>query len=161
MPIQQRITPFLWFDGQAEEAANFYVSIFKNSRINSVSRYGEGGPGPKGSVMTVGFELDGQAFTALNGGPMYRFTEAVSFVVHCETQAEVDHYWDKLTADGREVQCGWLKDKFGLSWQVVPVALFELIQQKDPQKASRVMGALMQMTKLDVEGLRKAAAGAA
>ena len=111
--------------------------------------------------MTVGFELDGQAFTALNGGPMYRFTEAVSFVVHCETQAEVDHYWDKLTADGREVQCGWLKDKFGLSWQVVPVALFELIQQKDPQKASRVMGALMQMTKLDVEGLRKAAAGAA
>jgi|SRR5262245_5732997 len=161
MPIQQRITPFLWFDGQAEEAANFYVSIFKNSRINSVSRYGEGGPGPKGSVMTVGFELDGQAFTALNGGPMYRFTEAVSFVVHCETQAEVDYYWDKLTADGREVQCGWLKDKFGLSWQVVPVALFELIQQKDPQKASRVMGALMQMTKLDVEGLRKAAAGAA
>src|SRR5262249_48813900 len=135
MPIQQRITPFLWFDGQAEEAANFYVSIFRNSRIKSVSRYGDGGPGPKGSVMTVGCELDGQAFTALNGGPMYRFTEAVSFVVHCENQAEVDDYWDKLTAGGSEIQCGWLKDRFGLSWQIVPTALFELIDDKDPKKA--------------------------
>jgi predicted 3-demethylubiquinone-9 3-methyltransferase (glyoxalase superfamily) len=159
MPIEQRITPFLWFDHQAEEAANFYVSIFKNSRIKSVARYGDSGPGPKGSVMTVGFELDGQPFTALNGGPIYKFNEAISLVVHCETQAEVDYYWDKLTAGGQAVQCGWLKDRFGLSWQIVPEALMELIQQKDPEKASRVMAALMQMTKLDIEGLKKAAAG--
>jgi len=115
MPIKQRITPFLWFDGHAEEAASFYVSIFPNSKIGPTSRYGEAGPGPKGSVMTVAFDLDGLSFTALNGGPMFKFTEAISLVVHCETQAEVDHYWDKLSAGGQQVQCGWLKDKYGLS----------------------------------------------
>ena len=156
----QGISPMLWFNGQAEEAANFYVAIFKNSRIKSVARYGEAGPGPKGSVMTVGFELDGQSFTALNGGPIYKFNEAISLVVHCESQAEVDYYWDKLTAGGQAVQCGgWLKDRFGLSWQIVPETLLELVQHKDPEKTNRVMGALMQMTKLDIEGLKKAAAG--
>jgi len=156
MPIKQRITPFLWFDRQAEEAANFYVSIFPNSKVLSTSRYGEGGPGPKGTVMTVSFELDGLSCTALNGGPMFKFTEAISLVVHCETQAEVDHYWDKLSAGGQQVQCGWLKDKYGLSWQVVPNALIELVQDKDPTKSQRVMAAMMQMKKIDIAGLKAA-----
>jgi predicted 3-demethylubiquinone-9 3-methyltransferase (glyoxalase superfamily) len=160
MPIKQRITPFLWFDGQAEEAAKFYVSIFPNSKVGSTSRYGDAGPVPKGSVMTVAFELDGLSFTALNGGPMFKFTEAISLVVHCETQAEVDHYWDKLSAGG-SVQCGgWLKDKYGLSWQIVPDALMEFIQDKDPAKSQRVMAAIMQMKKIDIAGLKAAYAAA-
>src|SRR5436190_4736946 len=134
----QRITPFLWFDGKAEEAANFYTSIFKNSKITGMSRYGDAGPGPQGSVMTAGFQLDGQEFVALNGGPVYQFTPAISFVVNCETQEEVDYYWEKLSADGREVQCGWVTDKFGVSWQVVPTALFRLLADKDPAKTRRV-----------------------
>ena len=154
----QKINPFLWFDTQAEEAANFYVSIFKDSKLQTVSRYGDGGPGPKGSVMTVAFEIAGQKFIALNGGPLFKFTEAVSFVVNCETQDEIDYYWEKLSADGgQEVQCGWLKDKYGLSWQIVPTVFFELIQEKDPAKSNRVMQALMQMTKLDIAGLKRAA----
>ena len=156
MPIKQRITPCLWFDGQAEEAANFYVSVFENSRITAVSRYGDAGPGPKGSVMTIGFELDGQAFTGLNGGPQFKFTEAISLIVNCETQAELDHYWKRLSAGGQEVQCGWLKDRFGLLWQIVPTALWELVQDKDPVKSQRVMAALMQMTKLDIAKLKQA-----
>jgi predicted 3-demethylubiquinone-9 3-methyltransferase (glyoxalase superfamily) len=153
----QKITPFLWFDHQAEEAANIYVSIFENSRILSTSRYGEGGPGPKGSVMTVSFELDGQEFTALNGGPHFKFTEAVSFVVHCETQQEVDKFWNKLTqGGGQESQCGWLKDKFGLSWQIVPNALPKLLQDKDASRSQRVMTALLKMKKLDINELQRA-----
>lgn len=155
-----KITPFLWFDTAAEEAARLYTSIFKNSRITGVARYGPEGPGPAGSVMTVSFELDGQPFTALNGGPEFRFTEAVSFEVRCETQAEVDEYWQKLTADGgEEVQCGWLKDKFGLSWQIVPAALIELLSNPDPARAERVYHAMLQMKKLDIAQLQKAAAG--
>jgi predicted 3-demethylubiquinone-9 3-methyltransferase (glyoxalase superfamily) len=161
----QRITPFLWFDSQAEEAANFYVSIFKNARIREASRYDEAASKaagrPKGSVMTVAFELDGQEFIALNGGPMFKFTEAISFVVNCETQAEVDHYWDKLTAGGQEVQCGWLKDRFGVSWQVVPTVLTELLQDQDPEKAKRVMAAMLQMKKLSIDGLKRAYEGRA
>lgn len=157
MAITQRITPFLWFDGAAEEAANFYVAIFPNSKITSATRTGEAGPGPKGSVLTIGFELDGLKFTGLNGGPMFKFTEALSLVVHCETQAEVDHYWKRLQAGGGNFsQCGWLKDKFGLSWQVVPDALFELLQDKEPDRARRVMGALMQMSKIDIATLKAA-----
>jgi len=152
-----KITPFLWFNGQAEEAMNFYLSIFKNSKVGSVTRYGDAGPGPKGSVMTASFQLDGQTFTALNGGPEFQFTEAVSFVVHCENQQEVDYYWDKLTAGGKAVQCGWLKDKYGLSWQIVPVALFRLLEGTDPKKTQRVMQALMKMTKLDIATLENAA----
>ena len=159
MAIKQRITPFLWFDRQAEEAANFYVSIFPTSKIVSTSRYGDAGPGPKGTVMTVGFELDGLSFTALNGGPQYKFTEALSLVVHCETQAEVDHYWNKLSAGGKEVACGWLKDKYGLAWQVVPNALMELIQDKDPGKSQRVMAAMLKMKKIEIAGLQAAHAG--
>jgi predicted 3-demethylubiquinone-9 3-methyltransferase (glyoxalase superfamily) len=155
----QRVTPFLWFDDDAEEAANFYTSIFEKSKIKAVSRYGEAGPGPKGSVMVVSFELDGQEFTALNGGPQFHFTEAVSFVVHCKDQDEVDHYWTKLSAGGQEVQCGWLKDKFGLSWQIVPTILPELMQDKDPAKRERVMKAMLQMVKMDVAGLKRAAEG--
>jgi predicted 3-demethylubiquinone-9 3-methyltransferase (glyoxalase superfamily) len=155
----QKITPFLWFDKEAEEAANFYVSIFKNSKVGRISRYGESGPGPKGTVMTCSFELDGQQFTALNGGPMFRFTEAVSFVVHCQTQDEVDHFWTRLAAGGQTQQCGWLKDKFGLSWQIVPDALIELATDPDAQKSQRVMAAMMQMTKIDIARLRAAAAG--
>jgi predicted 3-demethylubiquinone-9 3-methyltransferase (glyoxalase superfamily) len=152
-----KITPFLWFNDKAEEAANFYASVFKNSKVVSVSRYGESGPGPRGSVMTVNFQLDGQSFTALNGGPKFPFTEAVSFVVHCESQEEVDHYWDKLTAGGQEVQCGWLKDKYGLSWQIVPTALFRLLQDPDPGRSQRVMQAMLQMKKIDIAGLERAA----
>jgi predicted 3-demethylubiquinone-9 3-methyltransferase (glyoxalase superfamily) len=152
-----KITPFLWFDHQAEEAAKFYASIFPNSKVSKVVRYGEAGPGPAGSAMTVQFELEGQPFTALNGGPHFKFTEAISFVVHCETQDEVDHYWEKLSAGGGEVQCGWVKDKFGLSWQVVPNVLPELLGNSDPKKAARVMQAMMTMKKLDIRALQQAA----
>jgi predicted 3-demethylubiquinone-9 3-methyltransferase (glyoxalase superfamily) len=152
----QKITPFLWFNDQAEEAMNFYTAIFKNSKISSVSRYGEGGPGPQGSVMTATFELDGQEFMALNGGPLFTFTEAISFFVNCETQAEVDELWGKLTEGGEESQCGWLKDKFGLSWQIVPSVLGELLNDPDAEKAGRVMNAMLQMKKIDIAGLRAA-----
>jgi predicted 3-demethylubiquinone-9 3-methyltransferase (glyoxalase superfamily) len=154
-----KITPFLWFDNQAEEAVNLYTSIFKNSKIKEVSRYGEAGPGPAGSVMVVNFELDGQEFTALNGGPVFKFNEAVSFVVNCETQEEVDDLWEKLTDGGEEVQCGWLKDKFGLSWQIVPTKLGELMGDPDPVKAQRVTQAMLQMKKLDIAGLQRAYEG--
>jgi len=153
----QKITPFLWFDNQAEEAANFYVSIFKNSKVVGVARYGDAGPGPKGTVMTVEFQLDGQKFVALNGGPHFKFTEAISFVVNCETQQEVDYFWEKLSAGGSEVQCGWLKDKYGLSWQIVPTILVELLEDKDPEKASRVMQAMLPMKKIDIKTLKQAA----
>jgi predicted 3-demethylubiquinone-9 3-methyltransferase (glyoxalase superfamily) len=158
-PRPQKITTFLWFDNNAEEAANFYVSIFQNSKIVSSARYTDAGPGPKGSVMTIAFQLDGRDFTALNGGPQFKFTEAISLVVHCKTQEEVDHFWEKLSEGGEKVQCGWLKDKFGLSWQVVPDALLELLQDGDSQKLQRVMKAMMQMKKLDIEGLKQAAEG--
>jgi predicted 3-demethylubiquinone-9 3-methyltransferase (glyoxalase superfamily) len=154
-----KITPFLWFDDQAEEAVNHYVSIFKNSKVGSVTRYGDAGPGPKGSVMTASFELEGQPFTALNGGPHFKFTEAVSFVVSCETQEEVDELWDKLSEGGQTQQCGWLKDKFGLSWQIVPSVLMELMKDPDPQKSQRVMGAMLQMTKIDIARLKQAYEG--
>jgi predicted 3-demethylubiquinone-9 3-methyltransferase (glyoxalase superfamily) len=159
----QRITPFLWFDDRAEEAAGFYVSIFPNSRIKGVSRYtdeaSKAAGRPTGSVMTVAFELDGQDFTALNGGPLFKFTEAISLVVNCQTQAEVDHFWMKLSAGGEEVQCGWLKDKFGVSWQVIPTALMEMIQDKDPARSQRVMAAMLKMKKIEIEPLRRAYAG--
>ncbi|HYU78724.1 MAG TPA: VOC family protein [Vicinamibacterales bacterium] len=152
-----KITPFLWFDTQAEEAARFYASVFKNSRIVRMSRYGDAGPGPKGSVMTVDFELDGQPFTALNAGPQFKFTEAISFTVHCKTQDEVDEYWTKLSAGGAESDCGWLKDKYGLSWQITPTILIELLNDPDPQKSKRVMEAMMTMKKIDIAALEKAA----
>jgi predicted 3-demethylubiquinone-9 3-methyltransferase (glyoxalase superfamily) len=155
----QKITPFLWYDTQAEEAANFYTSIFKDSKILNVARYGEAGPGPKGSVMTVAFQLEGQRFMALNGGPIYSFTPAISFFVDCETQGEVDELWDKLSAGGRQVQCAWLQDKFGVSWQIVPKALIELMQDKDPAKSQRVFKAMLQMKKIDIEGLKRAYRG--
>ena len=151
-----KITPFLWFDGKAEEAMNFYISIFKNSKILSVTRYGEAGPGPKGTVMTAKFELNGQDFVALNGGPQFTFTEAISFVVNCETQQEVDELWEKLSAGGQKSRCGWLKDKYGLSWQVVPTALVEMLQDKDAKKSNRVMQAMLQMDKIEIETLRRA-----
>jgi len=154
----QKITPFLWFDNNAEEAAQFYTSIFKNSKILNVSRYGDAGPGPKGSVMVVNFQLEGQQFTALNGGPLFKFSEAFSFVVNCETQKEIDEYWNKLTSGGgKESECGWLKDKFGFSWQIVPSALGKLMS--DPKNANRVMQALLQMKKLDIATLEDAAEG--
>jgi predicted 3-demethylubiquinone-9 3-methyltransferase (glyoxalase superfamily) len=146
----KKITPFLWFNDQAEEAMNFYVSIFKNSKVLSVS------PGPNGKAFTVSFELDGQEITALNGGPEFKFTEAISFFVNCETQAEVDELWEKLTEGGEEVQCGWLRDKYGLSWQIVPTALGELLGDPDPVKAQRVMQAMLKMKKIEIEGLRQA-----
>lgn len=155
----QRITPFLWFDNNAEQAMNFYVSIFKNSKVKKVTRYGAAGPGPAGTVMTAEFELDGQEFVGLNGGPRFKFTEAVSFVVNCETQEEVDHYWDKLSAGGEKSRCGWLKDKFLLSWQVVPNVLAELMGDPDPEKAKRVMEAMLQMDKIQIEPLKRAYAG--
>ncbi|CAD6882287.1 3-demethylubiquinone-9 3-methyltransferase [Methylomonas albis] len=151
-----KITPFLWFDDQAEAAMNFYVSIFKNSKVLGVNRYGDAGPGPKGSVMTANFELDGQVFTALNGGPVYKMSPAVSFVVHCDTQAEVNHYWEKLSAGGKENQCAWLEDKFGVTWQIVPNVLLELISDPDPVKAGRVMQAMLEMTKIDIQTLKQA-----
>ena len=152
----QKITPFLWFDTRAEEAANFYVSIFKNSKILKITRYGEAGPGPTGSVMTVHFELDGQEFIALNGGPQFKFSEAISFSVNCETQQEVDEFWEKLSAGGEEGPCGWLKDKYGLSWQINPRALGEMLSDPDPGKSKRVMEAMLQMKKIDIAGLKKA-----
>ena len=155
----QKITPFLWFDGKAEEAASYYVSIFKNSKILNIARSGEAGPGPKGSVMMVTFQLDGQKFMALNGGPHYTFSPAISFFVDCETQAEVDELWEKLSAGGSELQCAWLKDKFGVSWQIVPRALIELMQDKDAVKSQRVFKAMLQMTKIEVEGLKRAYRG--
>jgi predicted 3-demethylubiquinone-9 3-methyltransferase (glyoxalase superfamily) len=154
--ITQKITPFLWFDDKAEEAANFYVSIFKNSKVGTITRYGDAGPGPKGTVMTVTFKLEGQEFIALNGGPQFKFTEAISFVVNCETQEEIDEFWEKLSAGGKKVQCGWLKDKFGLSWQIVPTVLGEMMQDADPEKSQRVMNAIMQMEKIDIQGLKQA-----
>ena len=152
----QKITPFLWFDGNAEEAMNFYVSVFKNSRVVSVTRYGDAGPGPKGTVMTGIFQLEGQEFYALNGGPQYKFTPAISMFIKCETQQEIDELWEKLSKGGRTDQCGWLQDRFGLSWQVVPRILGELLHDKDPQKSQRVMKAMLQMTKLDITRLKEA-----
>ena len=153
--ITQKITPFLWFDTNAEEAANFYASVFKNSKVGTITRYGDAGPGPKGSVLTAAFELEGQNFVALNGGPLFKFNEAVSFVINCETQDEIDYFWNKLTSDGgQESMCGWLKDKFGLSWQVVPVQLPSLLTGA---KSNQVMQAIMQMKKLDLGELKRAA----
>jgi len=155
--INQKITTHLWFDNNAEEAANFYISVFKNSRILSSARYPEGSPGPQGTVMVVDFELEGQRFTALNGGPHFKFTEAISLVVHCKTQEEIDYYWEKLTADGgQESQCGWLKDKFGLSWQVTPSIMSKLFSSGDAEKSKRAMQAMMKMKKLDIATLQKA-----
>jgi predicted 3-demethylubiquinone-9 3-methyltransferase (glyoxalase superfamily) len=151
-----RISPFLWFDNQAEQAAKFYVSIFKNSKIVTTTRYGDAGPGPKGSVMTVVFQLDGQEFIALNGGPQFTFTEAISFSVNCATQKEVDDFWQKLSAGGEEGPCGWLKDKFGLSWQINPTILGKLLSDPDPKKAKRVMEAMLKMKKIDIAELQKA-----
>jgi predicted 3-demethylubiquinone-9 3-methyltransferase (glyoxalase superfamily) len=150
-------TPFLWFDSEAEQAAEQYTSLFPNSRITDVRRYGSAGPGAEGTVMTVAFELDGQPFVALNGGPQYRFTEAVSFVVDCETQEEVDRYWDALSAGGEEGPCGWLKDRFGLSWQIVPRRLMELLSDPDAERAQRAMAAMLEMRKLDIAALERAA----
>jgi predicted 3-demethylubiquinone-9 3-methyltransferase (glyoxalase superfamily) len=157
--IMQGITPCLWFDTQALEAAEFYVSIFRNSRLGKVSYYGEGAPLPKGTVLTVTFQLNGQEFMALNGGPVFQFNEAVSLVVNCETQDEIDEYWQQLTAGGQEVQCGWLKDKYGLSWQIVPTALGQMMTDKDPAKSNRMMQVLMQMVKLDIRRLEQAFRG--
>jgi predicted 3-demethylubiquinone-9 3-methyltransferase (glyoxalase superfamily) len=153
------ITPFLWFNNQAEEAIRFYTSIFKDSKIGTVTKYGDAGPGPKGSFMTGQFQLDGQEFMALNGGPEFSFTPAISFIVTCETQAEVDELWEKLTAGGEEEQCGWLKDKFGISWQIVPSILAKLVNDPDPRKARRVTLAMLQMIKLDIAGLLRAYEG--
>jgi len=152
----QKITPFLWFDNQAEEAVNFYVSLFKNSKVNSVKRYGDAGPGPKGSVMIVSFQLEGQDFIALNGGPTFKFTPALSLYVDCVTQEEVDQLWEKLSEGGRKDRCGWLQDKYGLSWQIVPRALQQLISDPDPKKSASVMQAMLQMDKIDIEALKRA-----
>jgi predicted 3-demethylubiquinone-9 3-methyltransferase (glyoxalase superfamily) len=152
----QKIKPFLWFDGKAEEAAKFYTSIFKNSKLGQIRRYGEAGPGPKGSVLTVAFEIEGQEFVALNGGPQFTFTPAISFFVNCETQEEVDEFWEKLGEGGRTNRCGWLQDKFGISWQIVPAVLGRLLNDPDSAKASRVMKAMLQMEKLDIRGLQEA-----
>jgi predicted 3-demethylubiquinone-9 3-methyltransferase (glyoxalase superfamily) len=156
----KKIVPFLWFDNQAEEAMNFYVSVFKNSRVIGVSRYGEGSPGTPGSVMTATFELNGLEFTALNGGPQhFHFNESVSFYVPCENQEEVDHLWNRLTEGGEPGPCGWLKDKYGVSWQIVPIALTEMLGDPDPARAQRVMQAMLKMGKIEVAGLRKAYEG--
>ena len=152
----QKITPFLWFDGKAEEAVNFYVSIFKNSRVGTITRYGDAGPGPKGTVMIATFQLEGQDFIALNGGPQYTFTPAISLFVDCKTQEEVDDLWNKLSEGGKTDRCGWLRDKYGLSWQIVPSTLRELMGDKDPEKSKRVMKAMLQMTKIDIQGLKQA-----
>jgi predicted 3-demethylubiquinone-9 3-methyltransferase (glyoxalase superfamily) len=152
----QKIVPFLWFNDEAEEAVNFYVSLFPNSRVTSTSRYGDAGPGPKGSVMSATFQLDGQEFYALNGGPHYKFTPAISMFINCESQGEVDDLWEKLSAGGRKDRCGWLQDRFGLSWQVIPKALGEMLRDKDPQKSKRVMQAMMQMDKIDIAKLKQA-----
>jgi predicted 3-demethylubiquinone-9 3-methyltransferase (glyoxalase superfamily) len=152
----QKITPFLWFNGNAEEAVNFYVSIFKDSKVVRMSRCGDAGPGPKGSVMSATFQIEGQDFHALNGGPQFTFSQAISFFVSCETQEEVDDLWDKLSAGGEKQRCGWLKDKYGLSWQIIPTALGRLLGDKDPAKSGRVMQAMMKMDKIDISGLQKA-----
>jgi len=165
MPNIQKITPCFWFDAQAEEAARFYTAIFKNAKIVSMTRYGEAGHAvhgrPAGTVMTVAFELDGQAFTALNGGPLFKFNEAISFQVSCETQEEVDYFWEKLSEGGDEQaqQCGWLKDKYGVSWQVVPTVLLEMVNASDAEKSQRVMKAMLQMKKIDIETLKRAYGG--
>ncbi len=157
----QKITPFLWFDHQAEEAAKFYTSVFKNARVGQIARYGETGPGPKGSVMTVSFKIAGQEFVALNGGPIYKFTPAISFFVRCRTQKEVDYYWEALSAGGEKIQCGWLTDKFGVSWQIVPSIMDKLLlYEKNPRKAKRVMEAMLKMRKLDIKALKRAHAEA-
>ncbi len=158
MHVRQKITPFLWFDNQAEQAASFYVSLFKDSKIIQVTRYTEAGPGPAGSAMIVEFQLAGLPFIALNGGPHFKFTEAISFVVNCKTQAEINRYCKKLAAPGSKMQCGWLKDKYGVSWQIVPVELGELLGNPDPEKAQRAMQAMLKMSKLDVEALHRASA---
>ena len=152
----QKITPFLWFDNQAEEAVQFYVSVFKNSEIIKIIRYGDDGPGPNGTVMTIGFMIESQEFAALNGGPQFRFSQAISFVVNCRTQEEVDEYWENLSAGGEKQPCGWLKDKFGVSWQVVPGILSEMLNDKDPVKAGRVMAAMLRMNKIDIQVLKQA-----
>ncbi|MEA2356907.1 MAG: hypothetical protein QOI62_167 [Solirubrobacteraceae bacterium] len=157
--MQQKITPNLWFDTEAEEAADFYTSVFKNSRIVHVAHYTEAGPRPAGTVMTVEFELDGQRFVAINGGPQFTFDEAVSFQITCETQDDLDHYWDRLSEGGKEGPCGWLKDRYGLSWQVVPTGMEELFTDPDPQRAKRAMEAMLGMSKLDIAALRNAADG--
>jgi len=159
-PRNQKITTFLWFNNNAEEAANFYCSVFKNARILNTTHYGDAGPGPKGSVMTVDFELDGQKFAALNGGPQFKFTEAISLVVNCKDQEEVDYFWEKLSEGGQKVECGWLKDKFGLFWQITPEILLELIGDPDEQKQQRVMKAMMTMKKIDIKQIEEAAKGA-
>lgn len=159
MPIEQRITPFLWFDDKAEEAARFYVSVFKNAKLGAISRYGEDTPGEPGSVMTVEFELDGLEFVALNGGPEYQFTHAISFQIACENQAEVDHYWERLGEGGKYIQCGWLTDKYGLSWQVTPTALPRLLKDPDEEKSGRVMQAMLKMVKIDIAELERAYEG--
>jgi predicted 3-demethylubiquinone-9 3-methyltransferase (glyoxalase superfamily) len=155
----QKITPFLWFDGKAEEAANFYVSIFKNSKMGKVNRYGDHGPGPKGTVMIATFQIDGQEFIALNGGPQFKFSPAISFVANCETQQEVDELWEKLSEGGEKRQCGWLQDKYGISWQIVPTALLKLMGDPDREKTGRVMQAMMQMTKIEIGKLEDAFQG--
>ena len=155
----QKITPFLWFDGKAEEAMNFYTAIFKNSKVVNIMRYGEVGPGPKGTVMAATFQLDGQEFTALNGGPMFTFSPAISFFVSCKTQEEVDELWEKLSEGGEKQRCAWLKDKYGVSWQIVPTVLGELLQDKDPEKSKRVMNAMLQMDKIDIKSLKQAYEG--
>ena len=152
----QKITPFLWFDGRAEEAMNFYTSIFKNAKIGRVTGYGDAGPGPKGTVMSATFQLEGQEFMALNAGPQFKFSPAISFFVDCKTQEEVDELWKKLSAGGKTERCGWLTDKFGLSWQVIPSILGELLSDKDPEKSQRVMKAMLQMDKIDIAGLKRA-----
>ncbi len=152
----QQITPFLWFDDQAEEAVNFYISIFGDSKIVNITRYGEAGPGPKGGVMTVDFQLNGQDFIALNGGPQYKFTEAISFFVKCETQEELDEFWERLSEGGEKGPCGWLKDRYGLSWQVVPTVLGEMLNDPDPAKSQRVMKAMLEMSKIDIAPLKQA-----
>ena len=152
----QKITPFLWFDGKAEEAMKFYTSIFRNSKIGSITRYGETGPGLKGTVMTATFQLEGLEFVALNGGPHFKFNEAISFVVNCETQKEVDWFWEKLSQGGKTQQCGWLKDKYGVSWQIVPTTLEKLLSGKNTTKSERVMQAMLQMAKLDIKKLKQA-----
>ena len=157
----QKIVTFLWFDNKAEQAANFYVSLFKNSKIGAVRRYGDAGPGPKGTVMTVSFQLDGQEFYALNGGPHFQFTPAISLFVNCDTQEEVDELWDKLSEGGRKDRCGWVTDKYGLTWQIIPTALGRLMGDPDPQKAARVMKAMLQMSKIDILQLQRAYDGSA
>jgi predicted 3-demethylubiquinone-9 3-methyltransferase (glyoxalase superfamily) len=152
----QKIIPFLWFDDQAEEAVNFYVSIFKNSKVGKLTRYGDAGPGPKGTVMTATFQLDGQEFYALNGGPQFNFTPAMSLFVNCETQQEVDELWDKLSAGGEKKQCGWLQDRYGVSWQIIPAALGTLMGDQDPERAKRVMHAMLRMTRIDIKALHQA-----